>query len=66
MKKLTAKSGIVLTSLLVVSLVAISFVGRHSSTQNGDCVESSQKTSNKVQSKLNLKGIGRHLLDFYK
>lgn len=66
MKKLTAKSGIVLTSLLVVALVTIGFVGRHSSSTSADCVESSQKTSNKVQSKLNLKGIGRHLLDFYK
>ncbi len=66
MKKLTAKSGILLTSLLVVGLVAYSFTSRHTTTTNGDCTESSQKTSNKVQSKLNLKGIGRHLLDFYK
>jgi hypothetical protein len=66
MKKLMAKSGIVLTGLLVLGLLAYSFANRHSATANGDCAESRQKTSKQVQSKLNLKGIGRHLLDFYK
>jgi hypothetical protein len=66
MKSLTAKTGLLLTLLLVVTLLTYAFVGTQRSTSEEDCTISEQSFSGAKQANLNLKGVTRHLLDFYK
>lgn len=66
MKKITAKTGMLLTLLLVSAMLVFGFVSNNKSSQADDCSATEKSSSGEVQSKLNLKGMTRHLLDFYK
>lgn len=64
MKTLTAKSGLVITFLLVVIMVAYGITSQRNSAGKDACSTSEEKSTG-MQTKLNIKGM-RHLLDFYK
>ena len=66
MKTLASKSGLIITLLLVIILAVVGYWGQRGnmSIETRSVVE--KQSSNSVQSKLNLKGMTRHLLDFYK
>jgi hypothetical protein len=66
MKTLTSKSGFIITILLVVALLAFGYRDQQKKAQSDDCTVTEKQSSDQVQSKLNLKGMTRHLLDFYK
>lgn len=66
MKTVTAKSGMLLTIMLVVALIAYGMLSNRSGAQPEDCSTNDQQTSGQVQGKMNLKSMKRHLLDFYK
>lgn len=66
MKAIMSKSGFILTALLIVSLLAFGYMNQQKTTSNDDSTIAEKQSSNSVQSKLNLKGMTRHLLDFYK
>ncbi|MCA0381002.1 MULTISPECIES: hypothetical protein [Phnomibacter] len=66
MKTVTAKSGILLTIMLVVALITYGMLSNRSGAQSEDCSTNDQQTSGQVQGKVNLKSMKRHLLDFYK
>ena len=66
MKTVTAKSGILLTIMLVVALITYGMLSNLSGAQSEDCSTNDQQTSGQVHSKVNLKSMKRHLLDFYK
>jgi hypothetical protein len=66
MKTLASKSGLIITMLLVSALLAFGYASQKKQTTNEECSVIEKQSSNSVQSKLNLKGMTRHLLDFYK
>jgi hypothetical protein len=66
MKSITAKSGLIITLLLVSVLMAYGFWSQRSAADKDACSASGEAKSEKVESKLNLNGMTRHLLDFYK
>lgn len=66
MKTLASKSGLIITMLLVSALLAFGYVSQKNQGNTDDCSVIEKQSSNSVQSKLNLKGMTRHLLDFYK
>lgn len=66
MKTLASKSGLIITMLLVSALLAFGYVSQKKQVTTEDCSVIEKQSSNSVQSKLNLKGMTRHLLDFYK
>ncbi|HSC54650.1 MAG TPA: hypothetical protein VLC98_13555 [Phnomibacter sp.] len=66
MRTLTSKSGIIITILLVVALIAFGYTSQKSQECSDDCSVTEKQSSNMVQGKLNLKSMKRHLLDFYK
>jgi nitric oxide reductase large subunit len=66
MKTLASKSGLIITMLLVVAMLAFGYVSQKNQATSEDCSVTEKPSSNAVQSKLNLKGMTRHLLDFYK
>jgi len=66
MKTLASKSGLIITMLLVTALLAFGFISQKNQASTEDCSVVEKQSSNSVQSKLNIKGMTRHLLDFYK
>ncbi len=66
MKTINTKIGLILTALLVVAVLSYGFWSNSNSGKNAECSSSDKQSSSNVQSKLNLKGMTRHLLDFYK
>jgi len=66
MKTLASKSGLIITMLLVSALLAFGYVSQKKQATTEECSVIEKQSSNSVQSKLNLKGMTRHLLDFYK
>jgi hypothetical protein len=65
MKTLFSKSGLLITMLLVAILIVVGYAGQRGKIAKVQTAVEKQ-ASNSVQSKLNLKGMTRHLLDFYK
>jgi hypothetical protein len=66
MKRLTAKTGILLTSLLVAATLVFASVSATRTQYQDDCTVEEKSNASETSARLNLKGMTRHLLDFYK
>ena len=66
MKKLTAKTGILLTSLLVAATLVFASMSATRTQDQDACTVEEKSNASEASTRLNLKGMTRHLLDFYK
>jgi hypothetical protein len=66
MKLVTAKTGLLVTILLVLTLMTFGFVTSQQDGSSEDCTISEKQSASGRSAQVNLKGVTRHLLDFYK